>query len=166
MTTAAAKRTSLVAALALGVVGAGVWQYRRCREEQRRAMTGGPKIAKVRKGMEVQTADEITLGRITDVWRGVDPLDGTTPAELDAIFATMETAALEDLMREQFPRERLLTCALEVHLQALGLPRGLGRVAILDRADLRGEAPRERAPCERVQPQIEPAGVFHGSRPI
>jgi N-methylhydantoinase A len=39
----------------------------------------------------------------------VTPVDGTTPAELDAIFATMETAALEDLMREQFPRERLLT---------------------------------------------------------
>jgi N-methylhydantoinase A len=39
----------------------------------------------------------------------VTPVDGTTPAELDAIFATMETAALEDLMREQFPRERLVT---------------------------------------------------------
>jgi hypothetical protein len=80
MTTAAAKRTSLVAALALGVVGAGILQYRRYREEQRRAMTGGPKIAKVRKGMEVQTADEITLGRITAVWRGVDPVDPATPA--------------------------------------------------------------------------------------
>ena len=69
MTTAAAKRTSLVAALALGVLGAGVLQYRRYREEQRRAMAGGPKIAKVRKGMEVQTADEITLGTIAAVWR-------------------------------------------------------------------------------------------------
>jgi len=39
----------------------------------------------------------------------ITPVDGTTPAELDAIFAAMETAALEDLMREQFPRERLLT---------------------------------------------------------
>jgi N-methylhydantoinase A len=39
----------------------------------------------------------------------VTPVDGTTPAELDAIFATMETAALEDLMREQFPPERLVT---------------------------------------------------------
>jgi N-methylhydantoinase A len=39
----------------------------------------------------------------------VTPVDGTTPAELDAIFATMETVALEDLMREQFPRERLVT---------------------------------------------------------
>src|SRR2546430_16487458 len=39
----------------------------------------------------------------------VTPVDGTPPAELDAIFATMETAALEDLMREQFPRERLVT---------------------------------------------------------
>ena len=39
----------------------------------------------------------------------ITPVDGTTPAELDAIFATMETAALEDLMREQFPRERLVT---------------------------------------------------------
>jgi len=37
------------------------------------------------------------------------PVDGTTPAELDEIFADMETAALEDLLREQFPRERLVT---------------------------------------------------------
>src|SRR5438132_10742665 len=81
MTTSAAKRTGLVAALALGVVGAGVLQYRRYREEQRRAMTGGPKIARVRKGMEVQTADEVTLGTITTVWRGVDPVDATTPAD-------------------------------------------------------------------------------------
>jgi N-methylhydantoinase A len=44
---------------------------------------------------------ERSLTRIT-------PVDGTTPAEVDAIFAEMETAALEDLMREQFPRERLL----------------------------------------------------------
>ena len=69
MTTAAAKCTSLVAVLALGMVGAGVLQYRRYREEQRRAMVGGPKIGKVRKGMEVQTADEITLGTIAAVWR-------------------------------------------------------------------------------------------------
>jgi hypothetical protein len=81
MTNAAAKRIGLAAALALGVVGVGVVQYRRYREEQRRAMTGGPKIAKVRKGMEVQTADEITLGRITKVWRGVDPVDPATPAD-------------------------------------------------------------------------------------
>src|SRR5262249_57916262 len=39
----------------------------------------------------------------------ITPVDGTTPAEVDAIFIEMETAALEDLMREQFPRERLLT---------------------------------------------------------
>ena len=45
---------------------------------------------------------ERSLTRIT-------PVDGTTPAEVDAIFTEMETAALEDLMREQFPRERLLT---------------------------------------------------------
>jgi len=44
---------------------------------------------------------ERSLTRIT-------PVDGTMPAEVDAIFAEMETAALEDLMREQFPRERLL----------------------------------------------------------
>src|SRR5205823_11204121 len=36
---------------------------------------------KVRKGMEVQTADEITLGTITAVWRGVDPLDPATSAD-------------------------------------------------------------------------------------
>jgi N-methylhydantoinase A len=45
---------------------------------------------------------ERSLTRITS-------LDGTTHAELDAIFAGMETQALEELMRERFPRERLQT---------------------------------------------------------
>jgi N-methylhydantoinase A len=39
----------------------------------------------------------------------VTPLDEAAPAELDAIFAEMETAAMDDLLREQFPRERLAT---------------------------------------------------------
>jgi N-methylhydantoinase A len=51
---------------------------------------------------------------VTDVHRErsrtrITPVDATTPAELDAIFAEMETAALADLMQEQFPRERLQT---------------------------------------------------------
>ena len=45
---------------------------------------------------------ERSLTRIT-------PLDGATPVELEAIFAGMEAQALDDLMREQFPRERLQT---------------------------------------------------------
>ena len=45
---------------------------------------------------------ERSLTRIT-------PIDGTTATELDAIFAEVETAALQDLMREHFPPERLLT---------------------------------------------------------
>jgi len=45
---------------------------------------------------------ERSLTRIT-------PVDGTTAGELDAIFAEMETEALEALMREQFPRDRLQT---------------------------------------------------------
>jgi N-methylhydantoinase A len=45
---------------------------------------------------------ERSLTRITS-------LDGTTAAELDAIFAGMEGEALDDLMQEQFPRERLAT---------------------------------------------------------
>jgi N-methylhydantoinase A len=45
---------------------------------------------------------ERSLTRITS-------LDGTTAAELDAIFAGMEAQALDDLMQEQFPRERLAT---------------------------------------------------------
>jgi N-methylhydantoinase A len=45
---------------------------------------------------------ERSLTRITS-------LDGTTHAELDGIFAGMEAQALEELMREQFPRERLQT---------------------------------------------------------
>ena len=39
----------------------------------------------------------------------ITPVEATTPAELDAIFAEMEAAALADLMQEQFPRERLQT---------------------------------------------------------
>jgi N-methylhydantoinase A len=39
----------------------------------------------------------------------ITPLDGAAPADLDAIFAEMETAAMEDLLREQFPPERLAT---------------------------------------------------------
>jgi N-methylhydantoinase A/oxoprolinase/acetone carboxylase beta subunit len=45
---------------------------------------------------------ERSLTRIT-------PVDGAASAELDAIFADMEAAALQDLMQEQFPRERLQT---------------------------------------------------------
>jgi N-methylhydantoinase A len=39
----------------------------------------------------------------------ITSLDATTAAELDAIFAGMETQALDELLREQFPRERLVT---------------------------------------------------------
>jgi N-methylhydantoinase A len=45
---------------------------------------------------------ERSLTRIT-------PLDEAAAAELDAIFARMEAAAIEDLMQEQFPRERVET---------------------------------------------------------
>jgi N-methylhydantoinase A len=45
---------------------------------------------------------ERSLTRIT-------PLDEAAAAELDAIFARMEAAAIEDLMQDQFPRERLET---------------------------------------------------------
>jgi N-methylhydantoinase A len=45
---------------------------------------------------------ERSLTRITS-------LDGVTHTELDAIFAEMEAQALDELMREQFPRERLQT---------------------------------------------------------
>jgi N-methylhydantoinase A len=45
---------------------------------------------------------ERSLTRIT-------PLDGASPAELEAIFAKMEGEARDDLLREQFPRERLQT---------------------------------------------------------
>jgi N-methylhydantoinase A len=37
----------------------------------------------------------------------ITPLDGATLAELDAIFTGMEAGAVEDLLREQFPRERV-----------------------------------------------------------
>jgi N-methylhydantoinase A len=39
----------------------------------------------------------------------ITPVDGTTAGELDAIFADMERQALDELMQEQFPRERLQT---------------------------------------------------------
>ena len=45
---------------------------------------------------------ERSLTRIT-------PVEDATPGELDAIFAEMEMEALEALMREQFPRQRLQT---------------------------------------------------------
>jgi N-methylhydantoinase A len=45
---------------------------------------------------------ERSLTRIT-------PIDEATAAELDAVFAELERAALNDLIRENFPRERLLT---------------------------------------------------------
>src|SRR5260370_13102104 len=45
---------------------------------------------------------ERSLTRIT-------PVDRATAGELDAIFAELENAALDDLTRENFPRERLLS---------------------------------------------------------
>ena len=45
---------------------------------------------------------ERSLTRIT-------PVDGTTAADLDAIFAAMESDALQDLVQEQIPREHLQT---------------------------------------------------------
>jgi len=39
----------------------------------------------------------------------ITPVDATTAGALDAIFAEMEAAALQELLREQFPRERLET---------------------------------------------------------
>jgi N-methylhydantoinase A len=39
----------------------------------------------------------------------ITPVDGTTAAELDAIYAAMEAEALQDLMQEQIPHERLQT---------------------------------------------------------
>jgi N-methylhydantoinase A len=54
-------------------------------------------------GMLVTDVHQVrSLTRIT-------PVDGATAGELDAIFAEMESAALQDLMQEQFPRERLQT---------------------------------------------------------
>jgi N-methylhydantoinase A len=51
---------------------------------------------------------------VTDVQQArsltrITPVDGTTAAQLDAIFAGMEAAALQELLQEQFPRERLET---------------------------------------------------------
>jgi N-methylhydantoinase A len=70
----------------------------------------------------------------------VTPVDGTAPAELDAIFATMETAALEDLMREQFPRERLVTrrhAGMRYRGQSYEVPVPVPRLGVpQDMADL------------------------------
>jgi N-methylhydantoinase A len=51
---------------------------------------------------------------VTDVHQArsltrITPVEGATPAALDAIFAEIEAAALQDLMQEQFPRARLET---------------------------------------------------------
>ena len=70
----------------------------------------------------------------------VTPVDGTAPAELDAIFATMETAALQDLMREQFPRERLVTrrhAGMRYRGQSYEVPVPVPRLGVpQDMADL------------------------------
>jgi N-methylhydantoinase A len=39
----------------------------------------------------------------------ITPVDGSTAGELDAVFADIERQALDELMQEQFPRERLQT---------------------------------------------------------
>jgi N-methylhydantoinase A len=39
----------------------------------------------------------------------ITPLDGASPADLDAVFAEIAAAALDELMREGFARERLVT---------------------------------------------------------
>jgi N-methylhydantoinase A len=39
----------------------------------------------------------------------ITPVDGATAADLDAVFAAMETDALQDLVQEQIPREHLQT---------------------------------------------------------
>jgi N-methylhydantoinase A len=69
---------------------------------------------------------ERSLTRIT-------PLDGASPAELEAIFAEMETHALDDLIREQFPRERLQT-----HRRAGMRYRGQSYEVAVPVASLRG----------------------------
>jgi N-methylhydantoinase A len=71
---------------------------------------------------------ERSLTRIT-------PLDGASPAELDAIFADMEAQALDDLIREQFPRERLQT-----HRRAGMRYRGQSYEVTVPVASLRGAA--------------------------
>src|SRR5712675_1666824 len=49
---------------------------------------------------------------VTDVHQArsltrITPVEGATTAELDAIFADLESAAMDELMQERFPRERL-----------------------------------------------------------
>jgi N-methylhydantoinase A len=71
---------------------------------------------------------ERSLTRIT-------PLDGASPAELEATFAEMEAQALDDLIREQFPRERLQT-----HRRAGMRYRGQSYEVAVPVARLRGAA--------------------------
>jgi N-methylhydantoinase A len=71
---------------------------------------------------------ERSLTRIT-------PLDGASPTELEAIFADMEAQALDDLIRERFPRERLQT-----HRRAGMRYRGQSYEVAVPVASLRGAA--------------------------
>ncbi len=50
-----------------GLIGLGLEQYRRAQEERQRNPVGGPKLARVRVGMPVQTIDEITLGTLVAI---------------------------------------------------------------------------------------------------
>lgn len=68
----------------------------------------------------------------------ITPLDGATLAELDAIFAGMEAGAVEDLLREQFPRERV-----HLHRRAGMRYRGQSYEVAVPVSDLR--APEDMA---------------------
>ncbi len=67
MATPAVKRAGLLGTLAVGLIGLGLEQYRRAQEERQRNPVGGPKLARVRVGMPVQTIDEITLGTLVAI---------------------------------------------------------------------------------------------------
>ena len=64
-----------------------------------------------------------------------------------------DAAAITEL-EQAVARQRLVVRAHQIHVQAPGLPFGLGPAAILDRAHLRGETARERARGERVGEQV------------
>jgi hypothetical protein len=81
MTTAGVKRVGGLGLLALALAAIGVTQYRRIREERRRAPMGGPRLARVRAALPVHTRDAVLLGPVTAVWRGTDPPDEGVAAD-------------------------------------------------------------------------------------
>ena len=126
------------------------------------SMTAAPAvIRRVYKDAYVRSLrQQRSLTRIT-------PVEGTSAAELDAIFAAMEAEALQDLIQEQIPRERLQTVrhagmryrgqSYEVAVPVPGLHGPPGPGALSERC---GGGGRNQHGGDRVGRRTRQNGIF------